>query len=170
LRTAREVAEEATRAKSMFLASMSHEIRTPMNGVLGMLEVLALSGLDPARESTLEIARESGKSLLRIIDDILDFSKIEAGKLEMRPEPTSIVRVIDAVHGVYSAVAGAKDLQLRKTVDATISPALLVDPLRLRQILNNFVSNGIKFTKAGNVEIRVDRLESSGDSQRLRFA
>ena len=170
LHTAREVAEEATRAKSMFLASMSHEIRTPMNGVLGMLEVLALSGLDPARGSTVEIARESGRSLLRIIDDILDFSKIEAGKLELRPEPTSIARVIDAVHGVYSAVAGAKDLQLRKSVDASISPALMVDPLRLRQILNNFVSNGIKFTKAGNVEIKVERLETTGDIERLRFS
>jgi signal transduction histidine kinase/ActR/RegA family two-component response regulator len=169
LRSAREAAEEATRAKSMFLASMSHEIRTPMNGVLGMLEMLALSGLDPERNSTLEIARESASSLLRIIDDILEFSKIEAGKLDLRPEATSVPRVIDAVHGVYSAVASGKDLVLRKSVDTAISPALMVDPLRLRQILNNFVSNGIKFTHAGHVEIRVERVERSDDSERLRF-
>ena len=167
--TARRTAEEATRAKSMFLASMSHEIRTPMNGVLGMLEVLALAGLDPSQRTTLEIARESARSLLRIIDDILDFSKIEAGKLDLRPEPTSIARVVDAVHGIYAGIASGKDLVLRKSVDAAISPALMVDPLRLRQILNNFVSNGIKFTQAGHVEIRVERVERSGDSERLRF-
>jgi signal transduction histidine kinase/FixJ family two-component response regulator len=169
LRSAREAAEEATRAKSMFLASMSHEIRTPMNGVLGMLEVLALTGLDPDRASTLEIARESARSLLRIIDDILDFSKIEAGKLDVRPEATSIASVVDAVHGIYSAVASSKDLVLRKSVDTAISPALMVDPLRLRQVLNNFVSNAIKFTRAGHVDIRVERVERSEDSERLRF-
>ena len=167
--TARSAAEDATRAKSMFLASMSHEIRTPMNGVLGMLEVLSLGELDPSQRTTLEIARESARSLLRIIDDILDFSKIEAGKLDLRPEPTSIVRVVDAVHGVYSGVASAKDLMLRKSVDGAISPALMVDPLRLRQILNNLVSNAIKFTQAGHVEIRVERVDQAGGSERLRF-
>ena len=87
LRTANERLAEATRAKSMFLASMSHEIRTPMNGVLGMLQLLALTRLDAEQKATLDSVRDSARSLLRIIDEMLDFSKIEAGRLELRPSP-----------------------------------------------------------------------------------
>jgi signal transduction histidine kinase/HPt (histidine-containing phosphotransfer) domain-containing protein/ActR/RegA family two-component response regulator len=143
----------ASMAKSNFLSMMSHEIRTPMNGVLGMLELLSLSELDAKQRTTLEIVRNSGRSLLRIIDDILDFSKIEAGKLEVRPEVASIEAIIASVVGIYSGNASSKALVLKSSVDERISPAVLVDPLRVQQILNNLVSNAIKFTAKGHIAI-----------------
>jgi len=163
-------ADTANRAKSTFLATMSHEIRTPMNGVLGMLELLGMTKLDAEQRTTLEIVRQSGKSLLRIIDDILDFSKIEAGKLEVRPEAASIKEVIEGVRNIYSGVASSKGLLITHSVDPAISPAVLVDPLRLRQILNNFVSNALKFTDRGTVEIRADVIERAGGKERVRFS
>ena len=167
---AKRVAEEATHAKSAFLASMSHEIRTPMNGVLGMLQLLALTRLDAEQKGSLDAARDSAKSLLRIIDDLLDFSKIEAGKLEIHPEVTSLAAVVESVRQVYSGVASAKDLALGATVDPAISPAVRVDALRLRQILNNFVSNAIKFTARGSVQITATRMEHGESREVVRFA
>ena len=143
----------ANQAKSSFLSMMSHEIRTPLNGVLGMLELLSLGKLDAQQRSTMRIVQDSGRSLLRIIDDILDFSKIEAGKIEVHPEVTSISRVVTSVAAVYSGNASSKGLVLKAHVDRRISPAVLVDPLRLQQILNNLVSNAIKFTSRGSVVI-----------------
>ena len=170
LAAAKEAAVDANRAKSSFLATMSHEIRTPMNGVLGMLELLSLTALEVEQRATLSTARESARSLLGIIDDILDVSKIEAGRLELRPEPTSIADVVESVYLVYSVAASAKNLLLIRTVDARLSPALVVDPLRLRQILNNFTSNAIKFTVEGHVELRVDLVERREGWDLVRFS
>jgi NO-binding membrane sensor protein with MHYT domain/CheY-like chemotaxis protein/two-component sensor histidine kinase len=160
----------ANRAKSVFLATMSHEIRTPMNGIFGMLELLSMTRLDASQRATLDVVRESSKSLLRIIDDILDFSKIEAGKLDLLAQPTSIKTVIDDLHRLYSGNASSKGLAIQSSTDARISPALIVDPLRLRQILGNLVSNAIKFTSAGAIEIRAELLERLEGKDRVRVS
>ena len=152
----------ANRAKSVFLATMSHEIRTPMNGIFGMLELLSMTKLDADQRATLDVVRGSSKSMLRIIDDILDFSKIEAGKLDLRPEVTSLKEIVDDLHRLYAGNASSKGLTMQSSTDPRISPALLVDPLRLRQILNNLVGNAIKFTAEGSIEVRAELLERSG--------
>ena len=159
---ARIEAERANAAKDTFLATMSHEIRTPLNGLLGMLELLGLSRLDGEQRGTLEIARDSGRGLVRIIDDVLDHAKIEAGKLDILPGPVSLAALLGGVVDTYHAVASVNGLTLRQTVDPRISPSLLADSLRVSQILNNLVSNALKFTAEGYVEVRAELLGRAG--------
>ncbi len=170
LLAAKNAAELANRAKDAFLATMSHEIRTPLNGMLGMLELLALSRLEAADREAVGMALDSGRSLVRIIDDVLDHAKIEAGKVEIRPEPVSIAALLRRIANTYAAVASAKNLALSHKVDPRISPALLADPLRLTQILGNFISNAIKFTASGSVEARAELVERGGGSETVRIS
>jgi PAS domain S-box-containing protein len=166
---AKETADVANRAKTVFLATMSHEIRTHLNGMLGILEVIFMTPLNPDLQGALEGVRESGRSLQQIIDDILDFSKVEAGKLDIRPEATSISELVAGVRRVHAGSASSLGLEIRHHVDPEIRPAVMVDGLRVRQILGNFVSNAIKFTPTGHVEIRALLLGREGERELVRF-
>ncbi|MDH4199337.1 MAG: PAS domain S-box protein, partial [Spirochaetia bacterium] len=160
----------ANHSKDSFLAAMSHEIRTPLSGMLGMLELLNLSSLDNGQRNTLQIARDSGKSLLRILNDVLDWSKIEEGKLVLSPQTTSHASLIQQVVSTYSHVARTTGLILRHRIDPQISPRHMVDFLRISQILSNFVSNAIKFTRNGEVEIWDELIEKKDDVELVRFS
>lgn len=169
LRQARDQASEASRAKSAFLATVSHEIRTPMNGVLGMLELLSYTPLDSEQSDAVHTIQESARTLLRLIDDILDFSKIEAGKLDITPESVNSRLLVEQVCNLYRDAASAKGLQLTSSIDPGVAPYLELDGLRVRQILQNFISNAIKFTERGGVFLTLSLLEAEDGHQRLRF-
>jgi len=170
LRQATIKADDANQAKSAFLASISHEIRTPLNGILGLLELLGLTSLDLSQKETLVSVQDSAQTLLRLIDDILDFSKIEAGRLDLAPEPTPIRSILKKVQSLYMETAMGKGLTFELEIDPRLSAAHLVDPLRLRQILQNFVSNAIKFTHQGQVLLSVSVQDQNPQQQTLRFA
>jgi len=145
-------AEAANHAKSDFLATMSHEIRTPLNGILGMAQVMARDELTLSQRERLEIVRNSGESLLRIINDVLDLAKIEAHKLEVESFDFDLGDVIDSAAAIFSALASAKGLVLEVNLDLAAG-VYRGDPTRIRQIISNLLSNAVKFTQAGSVRL-----------------
>lgn len=155
LETAQAEAQAASRAKSAFVAMMSHELRTPMNGVLGLAHALGTTRLDDRQSDYLDMIVQSGDSLMTILNDILDLSKVEAGKLELEALPFDIRRLGAQIHLVCNQTAQLKGLTLTLEVAPQTPQWLLGDPVRVRQILLNLVSNALKFTEAGRVDIRI---------------
>jgi len=145
-------AEQAVREKSAFLANMSHEIRSPMNAILGFSELLEPEGLTPKQSQYVRAIRDSGAALLHLINDILDLSKLEAGKLELHPDPTDMRDSCEFLRTVFGQQAVMKSLQLQFELSPDLPRALLLDRLRLRQVLVNLLSNAIKFTERGCVK------------------
>lgn len=159
LKEAKRLAEEANTAKSRFLANMSHEIRTPLNGILGLTEIMQMDDLTPTHREYLDIMRNSGKTLSQLINDILDLSKIESGKLTLEHIPFDFTQLVDTNINRYKFLAQEKGLTLTCTVDPQIPAQLLGDPTRISQIITNLISNAIKFTTAGSIQVEFTQVK-----------
>jgi len=167
---ARKEALEASRIKSEFLANMSHEIRTPLNGILGFTHLLQKSDLTPRQQDYLATIEKSADSLLGIINEILDFSKIEAGKLVLESVPFNLRDLIEDTLTILGPAAHAKQLELVSLVYRDTPLSLVGDPLRLKQVLTNLVSNAIKFTNEGTVVVRAMVEDERSDRAQLRIS
>ncbi len=166
----RQLAEEATQAKSDFLANMSHEIRTPMNAIIGFSELSLITDSVSKQRDYSKKVLTSARSLLGIIDDILDFSKIEAGKMKLETIELSLHEILGSIADMFCVKLAQKQIELIIELPTNLPTALLGDPLRLRQILINLVNNAVKFTEKGEIVIKVDMLEKVFDKVKFKFS
>src|SRR5690606_19052551 len=149
------------RAKSVFLANMSHEIRTPMNGVIACVQLMQDTQLDKEQKELVSLISRSSNALLNIINDILDLSKIEAGHLQLARESFNLKQLINDACELNRAIADEKDVKLNVRIEPGTPQYVIGDPIRMRQVVMNLVSNAIKFTREGsvNVEVGFDRID-----------
>lgn len=170
LEVATEELAKSTKAKSEFLATMSHEIRTPMNAILGMTHLLKQDSPRQDQIEPINILDFSGKTLLSLIDDVLDFSKIEAGKIEFESIEFELNKLVNVIIESFKITAKNKGIDINTEIGEGIPNILIGDPARLTQILNNLVSNALKFTEEGEVRLSVNAVEDLDQSIRLQFA
>ncbi len=170
LRDAKEQAEEANRAKSEFLANMSHEIRTPMNAILGFSEILLNTAQDATSKEYVQTIMSSGRTLLSLINDLLDLSKIEAGRLELASEAVFLPRLLEDLRLMFVPLVSKKSLVLSMEIPQDMPENLLLDEVRLRQILVNLIGNAVKFTKEGEIAVEVELSMSENAAPRSRLS